>query len=147
MDTSATQQATTGRHDQNMAATRKKGLDLTRALDHEKEILMRADEERRFSHALTNFLEQECIKGSHLSTSDKQLFRSFRTFWLKAPEQFDHPALLGQFRVELTQRGFPSDSAGKHPRWLGLALRTPAKQKTRKAQTPAKQRARKRERA
>jgi len=135
MDTSAAQQPSTGQHKENMAASRKKGLDLARALGYEKEMLMRADEERRFSHALTNFLEQECIKGSHLSVSDKQLFRSFRVFWLKAPEQFDHPALLGQFRVELTQRGFPSDSAGKHPRWLGLTLRTPAKQRVRKKES------------
>lgn len=147
MDTSASQQPTTGQYKQDMTASRKKGLDLARALDYKKEVLMRADEERRFSHALTNFLEQECIKGSHLSISDKQLFRSFQAFWLKAPEQFDHPALLGQFRVELTQRGFPSDSAGKHPRWLGLALRTPAKQRARKTQAPAKQRTRKKERA
>ena len=147
MDTSAAQQPATGQHKQDVMASRKQGLDLARALAHEKEMLMRADEERRFSHALANFLEQECIKGSHLSISDKQLFRSFRTFWLKAPEQFDHPALLGQFRVELTQRGFPSDSAGKHPRWLGLASRKPAKQRTRKARASAKQRARKKERA
>ena len=132
MDTSAAQQSTTGQYKQDMAAPHRKGLDLARALDHEKETLMRADEERRFSHALTNFLEQACVKGSHLSISDKQLFRSFRTFWLQAPEQFDHPALLGQFRVELTRLGFPSDSAGKHPRWLGLALRTPARQRARK---------------
>lgn len=132
MDTSAAQQSTTGQHKQDMAASHRKVLELARALDHEKETLMRADEERRFSHALTNFLEQACIKGSHLSISDKQLFRSFRTFWLQAPEQFDHPALLGQFRVELTQRGFPSDSAGKHPRWLGLALRTSTRQRARK---------------
>jgi hypothetical protein len=132
MDTSAAQQAATGQDKQDAPAHQKKSHALARALDYEKEILIRADEERRFSHALTNFLEQECIKGSHLSISDKQLFRSFRAFWLKAPEQFDHPALLGQFRVELTQRGFSSDSAGKHPRWLGLARRTPAKQRARK---------------
>ena len=147
MDTSATSQPATGQHKQDMAVSRKRGPDLARAFDHEKEMLMRADEEKRFSRALTNFLEQECVKGSHLSISDKQLFRSFRTFWLKAPEQFDHPMLLGQFRVELTQRGFPSDSAGKHPRWLGLALRKPAKQRIPKTRTPAKQRARKKERA
>lgn len=145
MDTSAAQQPATRQLKQDTAASRKKGLDLVRALDHEKEILMRADEERRFSYALTNFLEQECIKGSHLSISDKQLFRSFQAFWLKAPEQFDYPALLGQFRVELTQRGFSSDSAGKHPRWLGLALRTPAKQRAHKIEAPAKKRVRKKE--
>ncbi len=132
MDTSAAQQAATGQHKQDRAASNKKGLHLVRALNYEKELLMRADAEQRFSHALTNFLEQECVKGSQLSISDKQLFRSFRAFWLKAPEQFDHPALLGQFRAELTQRGFSSDGAGKHPRWTGLALRKPTKQRTRK---------------
>ena len=132
MDTFAAQQPATEQYKQDMEAQPGKGLDLARALDHEKEKLMRADEERRFSHALTNFLEQRCVKGTHLSISDKQLFRSFRTFWMQAPEQFDHPALLGQFRVELTQRGFPSDLAGKHPRWLGLALRIPIRQRVRK---------------
>lgn len=132
MDTSAARQAATGQYKQDAPAPHRKGLHLARALDHEKELLMRADEERRFSHALTSFLEQECIKGSHLSISDKQLFRSFRAFWLKAPEQFDHPALLGQFRVALVQRGFHSDGTGKHPRWLGLARRTPAKRRARK---------------
>ena len=132
MDTSAIQRAAAGQPKQDRAAPRKKGIHLARVLDYEKEILMRADEERRFSHALTNFLEQECVKGPHLSISDKQLFRSFRAFWLKAPEQFDHPALLGQFRVELAQRGFSSEGAGKHPRWLGLARQMPAKQRTRK---------------
>ena len=132
MDTSAAQQPKAGQPKQNKTASRKRSLRLVRAFDHEKELLMQADGERRFSLALANFLEQECVKGSHLSISDKQLFRSFRAFWLKAPDQFDHPALLGQFRVELAQRGFSSDGPGKHPRWLGLALRTPAKQRTRK---------------
>ena len=135
MDTSAVAQPATGQYKQDMAASYKKSLDLARALDREKELLMRADEERRFSHALTIFLKQECRKGSQLAVSDKQLFRKFRAFWLQAPEQFDHPALLGQFRVELTQRGFASDSAGKHPRWLGLTLRTPAKRRARKKES------------
>lgn len=132
MDTSAARQPASGQHTQEMAASRKKAHDLARALDHEKEILVRADEERRFSHALTNFLEQQCVKGADFSVTDKQLFRRFRAFWMQAPEQFDHPTLLGQFRVELTQGGFLSDSAGKHPRWLGLALQEPDKQKSRK---------------
>jgi hypothetical protein len=84
---------------------------------------VRADEERRFSHALTNFLEKECVMGNDLAIADKQLFRRFMTFWDQAPECFDHPALLGQFRVELAQRGFLSASIGKHPRWIGLTLR------------------------
>jgi hypothetical protein len=81
------------------------------------------DEEKRFSRVLTNFLEQYCIRAEDVSITDKQLFRYFRAFWMHAPEQFDHPALLGQFRVELAQRGFLSASAGKHPRWLDLTLR------------------------
>jgi hypothetical protein len=81
------------------------------------------NEDRRFSHALTNFLEQQCVKGADFSITDRQLFRSFQAFWKQAPKRFDHPALLGQFRVELTQRGFLSASTGKHPRWLGLTLR------------------------
>jgi hypothetical protein len=84
---------------------------------------VRDDEERCFSHALTNFLEKECVIGDDLAIIDKQLFRRFATFWDQAPECFDHPTLLGQFRVELTQRGFLSTSTGKHPCWLGLTLR------------------------
>jgi hypothetical protein len=80
-------------------------------------------EDRRFSHVLKNFLEQQCVKGADFSITDKQLFRYFRAFWMQAPEYFDHPALLGQFRVELAQRGFLSASTGKHPRWLGLTYR------------------------
>jgi hypothetical protein len=132
MDTPAAHHPAAGQHKKNTAAARGKGLDLVRAFDREKEQLMRADEERRFSHALTNFLKQECVKGSHLAISDKQLFGKFRAYWLQTPKQFDHPALLGQFRVELTKHGVSSDSAGKHPRWLGLALRRSSKRRARK---------------
>ena len=85
--------------------------------------MQQIDEEKRFSRALTNFLKQQCIRGADVSITDKQLFQRFKLFWMQAPECFDHPALLGQFRVELTQRGFISASTGKHPRWLGLTLR------------------------
>ena len=124
MDTSPTQQPATRQLRQEMPASRKKGHGLARVLDHEKATLVRADEERRFSHALTNFLEKECAIGDDLAIADKQLFRRFRAFWDQALECFDHPALLGQFRVELMQRGFLSASTGKHPRWLGLTLRS-----------------------
>jgi hypothetical protein len=67
---------------------------------------LRADEEKRFSGALTKFLEKECIIRNDVSIADEQLFHRFATFWSQAPEHFDHPALLGQFRVALTQRGF-----------------------------------------
>ncbi len=123
MDTSAKRQPASRPRTQARAASRKNAHDLAHTFYHEKEILVRADEERRFSHALTNFFEQQCVKGADFSIPDKQLFRRFRAFWMQAPECFDHPALLGQFRVELTQRGFLSDSTGKHPRWLGLTLR------------------------
>jgi hypothetical protein len=90
---------------------------------------MPVHEDRRFSRALKHFLEQQCVKGVDFSITDKQLFRYFRTFWMQAPECYDHPALLGQFRVELAQRGFLSASTGKHPRWLGLTLRTQDKKR------------------
>jgi hypothetical protein len=90
------------------------------------------NEDRRFSHALKNFLEQQCVKGADFSITDKQLFRNFRAFWMQAPECFDHPALLGQFRVELAQRGFLSASTGKHPRWLGLTYRKQDKKRPQK---------------
>jgi hypothetical protein len=97
-----------------------------------KEYIVKADEDRRFSHALTNFLAHQCVKGADFSITDRQLFRRFREFWMRAPECFDHPALLGQFRVGLTQRGLVAASTGKHPRWIGLTLRQPAKREVRK---------------
>ena len=90
------------------------------------------NEEKRFSRALTNFLKQQCVRGTDFSITDKQLFRHFRAFWVQTPEYFDHPALLGQFRVELAQRGLLAASTGKHPRWLGITLRNPDKPKGQK---------------
>ncbi len=95
---------------------------------------MRTDEERLFSHILTNFLEQSCEFGDDLSIGDEQLFCSFKVFWKQAPEYFDHPTLLGQFRVALTQRGFLSAAVGKHPRWLGLTLRNQSKKRPQKTE-------------
>ena len=89
-------------------------------------------EDRRLSHALKNFLEQQCVIGADFSITDKQLFRYFRAFWMQAPECFDHPALLGQFRVELAHRGLLSASTGKHPRWLGLTYRKQDKKRPQK---------------
>ena len=134
MDTSTARQPAARQHKQEMAASRKKAHDLARAFYHDKDILVRADEERRFSHVLTNFLEQWCVFGDDFSIADKQLFRSFAAFWKQAPEYFDHPALLGQFRVALTQRGFLSATAGKHPRWLGLTLRKQGKKEPQKTE-------------
>lgn len=81
---------------------------------------MRTAEDQRFSRAMTRFLEQHCLILASYSITDEHLFAIFRVFWREAPERFDHPALLGQFRVELVERGFQSESDGKWPRWLGL---------------------------
>ena len=71
---------------------------------------MRADGGRDFSLAMTRFLEQQCVIG-------------FKAFWKQAPERFDHPSLLGQFRVELVKRGFYTEPGGKRPHWRGLITR------------------------
>lgn len=84
---------------------------------------MITSEERRFSYAVTCFLEQECMKGAHYTVADEQLFPRFRAFWKQAPEGFEHPGLLGQFRVELIRRGFRAKLDGKGPHWIGLTLR------------------------
>lgn len=85
---------------------------------------MITSEERRFSHAVTRFLEQECMKGEQYTIADEQLFPRFQAFWKQVPEGFEHPALLGQFRVELIRRGFHAkpDGNGKRPHWIGLTL-------------------------
>lgn len=84
---------------------------------------MKPDESVGFSRAVTRFLEQQCVVGAPYSITDEHLFALFKAFWSQAPEQFDHPALLGQFRVELVERGFQAEPAGKLPQWLGLTAR------------------------
>ena len=92
---------------------------------------MRTDEDRRFSGAMTRFLEQQCVIGAPYSIADEQLFARFKAFWFQAPERFDHQALLGQFRVELVERGFHAKPGGKWPHWLGLTTREQDNQKHR----------------
>jgi hypothetical protein len=84
---------------------------------------MRTDEGGRFSRAMTQFLEQQCVIGAAYSIADEHLFARFKAFWFQAPERFDHQALLGQFRVELAERGFHAERGGKRPHWLGLTTR------------------------
>ena len=74
-----------------------------------------------FSEMVDRFLARHCTVGIGLSISDKTLFPVFRTFWTHASTETQHPALHGQFRVELAQRGFRSNGA-KRPRWYGLTL-------------------------
>ncbi len=92
---------------------------------------MRTDEDGRFSRAMTRFLEQRCVMGALYSIADEQLFALFKAFCLQAPERFDHPALLGQFRVELMERGFHAEPGGKWPYWLGLTTRKQGNQRHR----------------
>jgi hypothetical protein len=75
-----------------------------------------------FSEIVGNFLAQWCQVEEGLRVSDRRLFQAFRAYWRGVAPEGAHPALLGQFRVELTERGYQS-SGGKRPHWYGLALR------------------------
>lgn len=77
--------------------------------------------EPEFSKNVDIFLKTRCRVGTDLSDSDKNLFQAFQTYWVATVSETPHPALLGQFRVELTERGFPS-VGHKRPHWYGLAL-------------------------
>ncbi len=83
---------------------------------------MMTDEDRCFSLAMTRFIEQQCVIEGPYSVADGYLFTRFKAFWKQAPEQFDHPVLLGQFRVELVKRGFYAEPGGKSPHWHGLTI-------------------------
>lgn len=77
--------------------------------------------QQEFSVIVDRFLTRYCRVGNGLSISDKTLFPVFRAFWIATATETQHPALLGQFRVELAQRGFRSNGP-KRPRWYGLTL-------------------------
>jgi hypothetical protein len=74
-----------------------------------------------FSEIVDQFITQYCRLGTGLNISDRMLFPAFRAFWIATTRETLHPALLGQFRVELAERGFRSKGQ-KRPRWYGLAL-------------------------
>jgi len=84
---------------------------------------MLINEERYFSIVVDQFLEQCCKRQPGFHIPDCTLFPVFRAFWAGTTNEYDHPALLGQFRVEMTQRGYRSNGA-KRPRWYGLTLNT-----------------------
>ncbi len=86
---------------------------------------MSPDTQRRFSEIVSQFLAQQCKQGTNFHISDRRLFPRFRTFWQIKTHQMSYPALLGQFRVELTERGYHAPG-GKRPHWYGLTLRTDA---------------------
>jgi hypothetical protein len=77
--------------------------------------------QQEFSEIVDRFLTRYCRVGTGLNISDKTLFPVFRAFWMATATETQHPALLGQFRVELAQRGFRSHGP-KRPRWYGLTL-------------------------
>ncbi len=77
--------------------------------------------QQEFSEIVDRFITRYCRVGTGLSISDKTLFPLFRAFWIATATEPQHPALLGQFRVELAQRGFRSNGP-KKPRWYGLTL-------------------------
>jgi hypothetical protein len=77
--------------------------------------------QQEFSEIVDRFLTRYCRVGAGLNIPDKTLFPAFRAFWIATATENQHPALLGQFRVELAQRGFRSNGP-KRPRWYGLTL-------------------------
>jgi hypothetical protein len=79
------------------------------------------DVQRDFSDLVDHFIRRYCRLGNGLNISDRTLFPAFQAFWIAAVPDTQHPALLGQFRVELAERGFKSRGR-KRPRWYGLTL-------------------------
>ena len=74
-----------------------------------------------FSDMVDHFIRRYCRLGTDVNISDRTLFPAFRAFWIATAPDTQHPALLGQFRVELAERGFRSKGR-KRPRWYGLTL-------------------------
>jgi len=79
------------------------------------------DEQQDFSDLVDHFIRRYCRFGNGLNIADRTLFPAFRAFWIATAPDTQHPALLGQFRVELAERGFRSKGR-KRPRWYGLTL-------------------------
>ncbi len=79
------------------------------------------DELPNFSDLVDHFIRRYCKFGNGLNIADRTLFPEFRAFWIATAPDTQHPALLGQFRVELAERGFRSKGR-KRPRWYGLTL-------------------------
>ena len=74
-----------------------------------------------FSDMVDHFIRRYCRLGTDVNISDRTLFPAFRAYWIATAPETQHPALLGQFRVELAERGFRSNGK-KRPRWYGLTL-------------------------
>ncbi len=74
-----------------------------------------------FSVHVDYFVRRYCRVEDDLSVLDRELFPAFRAFWNAMALDIQHPALLGQFRVELTEKGFKSRGR-KRIRWYGIDL-------------------------
>jgi hypothetical protein len=74
-----------------------------------------------FSEHVDYFVRRYCRVGDDLSILDRELFPVFRAFWNATALDIQYPALLGQFRVELTEKGFKSRGR-KRIRWYGIGL-------------------------
>jgi hypothetical protein len=79
------------------------------------------DVQQDFSDLVDHFIRRYCRLGNSLNIADRMLFAAFQAFWIATTPDSQHPALLGQFRVELAERGFRSKGR-KRPRWYGLTL-------------------------
>ena len=79
------------------------------------------DAQQDFSEIVDHFIRRYCRFESGLNISDRTLFTAFQAFWQEMAPEAQHPALLGQFRVVLTERGYQS-RGHKRPRWYGLTL-------------------------
>jgi hypothetical protein len=88
----------------------------------QRQVFVDTYKEAFFSRIVSQFLEQYCEMIPGKSVQGRVLFRKFRNYWNEVTHGAKHPALLGQFRVELTQRGYISNN-GKWPHWYGLVLR------------------------
>ena len=79
------------------------------------------DVQQDFSDLVDQFIRRYCRFGNGLSIADSALFPAFRAYWIAIAPDTQHPALLGQFRVELTEQGFQSRGR-KRLRWYGFTL-------------------------
>jgi hypothetical protein len=86
------------------------------------------DIQQTFSAIASQFLAQRCTFGTDCHIADRDLFPQFRAFWMATTCRKDHPALLGHYRVVLTEMGYRS-RGGKRPHWYGFTLHIDEKEK------------------
>ena len=77
--------------------------------------------QQEFSEHVDYFVRRYCRVGDDLSILDRELFPEFQALWNTTTLDTQHSSLLGQFRVEMTEKGFKSRGR-KRIRWYGIAL-------------------------